>query len=56
MRTEHYLIVSADDFGLVPSVTEGIIAGLSTGGITETNFITTSEYRVEAARLAKRIK
>ena len=54
MRTEHYLIVSADDFGLVPSVTEGIIAGLSTGGITETNFITTSEYRVEAARLAKK--
>lgn len=53
MRTEHYLIVSADDFGLVPSVTEGIIEGLSKGCITETNYIATSDYCVEAARLAK---
>ena len=53
MKTEHYLIVSADDFGLVPSVTEGIIEGLSKGCITETNYIATSDYCVEAARLAK---
>lgn len=53
MRNEHYLIVSADDFGLVPSVTEGILEGLSKGCITETNYIATSDYCVEAARSAK---
>lgn len=54
MKTEHFLIVSADDFGLVPSVTEGIIEGVSKGGITETNYIATSEYCAEAAGLAKK--
>lgn len=39
MKAEHYLIVSADDFGLVPSVTEGIIEGLSNGCITETTIL-----------------
>jgi predicted glycoside hydrolase/deacetylase ChbG (UPF0249 family) len=53
MRNEHYLIISADDFGLVPSVTEGILEGLSKGCITETNYIATSDYCVEAAKSAK---
>ncbi|MGX7131319.1 ChbG/HpnK family deacetylase [Enterococcus songbeiensis] len=47
------LIISADDFGLVPSVTKGILYGISKGCITETNFIATSPYCQEAALLAK---
>ncbi|WP_208788137.1 ChbG/HpnK family deacetylase [Enterococcus casseliflavus] len=47
------LIISADDFGLVPSVTDGILQGMSNGCITETNLIATSAYCVEAATTAK---
>lgn len=50
---KRYLIISADDFGLVPSVTAGILYGLSNGAITETNCIATSTYCAEATMLAK---
>lgn len=46
------LIISADDFGLVPSVSAGILEGLATGCMTETNFIATSPYRMDGVKQA----
>lgn len=53
MKNSHKLIISADDFGLAPSVTEGIIFGLSKGCITDTNLIATSPYSIQSILMAK---
>lgn len=47
------LIINADDFGLHPSINEGIIKGYSEGMITSTSIMPSAPYFEDAVKLAK---
>ena len=40
-----YLIVNADDFGISPEVTKGIIEAFKNGIVTDTSILICSPYR-----------
>ncbi|MGX7149979.1 ChbG/HpnK family deacetylase [Enterococcus ureasiticus] len=49
-----YLIISGDDYGLTKGVSEGILDALDVNGISDTNFIATSDFSLESLELAKK--
>lgn len=51
--TNKKLIINADDFGLTPGVTQGIIEAHNNGIVTSTTALTVSDYFLDAMKAAK---
>lgn len=54
INQKKYLIISGDDYGLTRGISEGILDALDLNGISDTNFVATSEFSLESLELAKK--